>query len=161
DRFGYGSIGSPGTAAGAITAAAASKTDVIADFSSAAPTPLSLQLKPDVTAPGVAIVSSVPRRESLWTSFNGTSMASPHVAGAAALLRQRHPAWTVAQIKSALVLTGDPVYSDAAHRTEVTAAREGGGMLDLVRADTPLVFAAPTNLSFGLLRLGASAERTV
>ena len=66
-------------------------------------------MKPDVSAPGVDITSSVPPREGTWASFSGTSMASPHVAGAAALLLQRHPDWTVAQVKSALVLTGKPV----------------------------------------------------
>ena len=75
----------------------------------AGPTPISLELKPDVSAPGVDITSSVPPREGTWASFSGTSMAAPHVAGGAALLTQRHPDWTVAQLKSALVLTGKPV----------------------------------------------------
>ena len=66
-------------------------------------------MKPDVSAPGVDITSSVPPHAGTWASFSGTSMASPHVAGAVALLRQRHPDWTVAQVKSALVLTGKPV----------------------------------------------------
>ena len=95
----------PGSAPQAITAAAVDDgTEArrrIASFSSGGPTPVSLQLKPDVTAPGVDILSSVPRATA-WDVFSGTSMASPHVAGAAALLRQRHPTWTVAQIKSAL-----------------------------------------------------------
>ena len=58
--FGYGSISSPGNAPSAITVAAVTTTDVIASFSSAGPTPVSLKLKPDVTAPGVAILSSLP-----------------------------------------------------------------------------------------------------
>jgi hypothetical protein len=149
--LGYGSIDSPGSAAGAITAAAATKSRVIADFSSGGPTPYSLRLKPDVTAPGVSILSSVPRRYGTWREFDGTSMAAPHVAGAAALLRQRHPGWTVAQIKSALVLTGNRV---AAHRGEARPTREGGGMIWLPRADQPLVFASPSSASFGYLRRG-------
>ena len=79
-------------------------------------------------------------------------MSAPHVAGAAALLRQRHPTWTPAQIKSALVLTGDPVHNGGT--AEVNPLREGGGRINLVRADQPLVFASPTNISFGLLKPG-------
>ena len=156
--WGKGSISSPGTAAKAITAAAVSKQLAVASFSSAGPTPISLQLKPDVSAPGVDITSSVPPREGTWTSFSGTSMAAPHVAGGAALLRQRHPSWSVAQIKSALVLTGKPVF---AGRAEAPTTQEGGGLIDLVAASDPLLFAAPTDLSFGLLRSGASESRTV
>ena len=80
---------------------------MIASFSSGGPTPVSLELKPDVTAPGANILSSVPAHDGSWRFFDGTSMASPHVAGAAAVLLQRHPGWTVAQIKSALVSTGN------------------------------------------------------
>jgi hypothetical protein len=86
-------------------------------------------------------------------------MATPHIAGAAALLKQRHPTWTVAQLKSALVQTGDPVRGPSG--AEALAIREGGGLADLVKADNPLVFAAPTGLSFGELRPQASASRTV
>ena len=130
----------------------------IAGFSSSGPTPLSLRLKPDVTAPGVGIFSSVPRRDGTWDSFDGTSMAAPHVAGAAAVLRQRHPAWTPAQIKSALALTGTPVTGE---NGVVPTTRQGGGMIDLEAADNPLVFAAPSGLSFGLLQRGRSVSRSV
>jgi subtilisin family serine protease len=159
EDFGGGSISSPGSASGAITAAAVTKSDVIAPFSSAGPTPVSLAMKPDVSAPGVSILSSVPPRVGLWSSFSGTSMAAPHVAGAAALLRQRHPDWTVEQIKSALVLTGKPVLDG--QRGEVPTTREGGGLIDLPKADNPLVFAEPTGISFGLLKVGKQATRTV
>ncbi|MBA3364495.1 MAG: S8 family serine peptidase [Actinobacteria bacterium] len=159
-EFGRGSVGSPGSAAKAITSAAVTKARRIADFSSSGPTPISLQMKPDVSAPGVSILSSIPPPE-LWANFSGTSMAAPHVAGAAAILRQRHPTWTVAQVKSALVLTGDPVYSDAGNTAELPATRQGGGLINLRRADSPLVFADPTSLSFGFLQTGQAATRSV
>jgi subtilisin family serine protease len=159
DDFGNGSVSSPGSAAKAITAAAVSKQLAVASFSSGGPTPLSLEMKPDVTAPGVDITSSVPAHEGTWASFSGTSMASPHVAGAAALLRQRHPDWTVAQIKSALVLTGTPVHVSGT--AEAPTTREGGGLIDVPAANAPLIFAEPTDLSFGLLRSGTVTTRTV
>ena len=162
-ELGFGSITSPGNAAKAISVAASSgghgspDVDNIADFSSAGPTPYSLTFKPDVTAPGRSVASAAPGGGFVESS--GTSMSAPHVAGGAALLRQRHPTWTPAQIKSALVLTGDPVHNGGT--AEINPLREGGGRIDLVRADQPLVFASPTNVSFGLLRPGATAQRTV
>ncbi|HVC88376.1 MAG TPA: S8 family serine peptidase [Gaiellaceae bacterium] len=157
DQFGYGSVSSPGNAPDAITVAAVDSRDVVADFSSAGPTPVSLQMKPDVSAPGVEVLSSLPR--GVFQTLSGTSMATPHVAGAAALLQERHPGWTVAQIKSALEQTGDPVMSTTG--AEVPSTREGGGLINLVRADNPLIFAAPTSLSFGQLAPAAIAARTV
>jgi subtilisin family serine protease len=152
DSVGPGSIGSPSSAQKAISVAAASKNSVIAPFSSGGPAPISLLLKPDVTAPGVAILSSIPAHDGSWGYLDGTSMASPHVAGAAAVLRQRHPGWRVAQVKSALVSTGNPVVG--AGKREVSPTREGGGMIWLPRADQPLLFTRPTSLSFGLVRRG-------
>ncbi len=162
-ELGFGSITSPGNAAKAISVAASSgghgspDVDNIADFSSAGPTPYSLIFKPDVTAPGEDVASAAPGGG--YVESSGTSMSAPHVAGAAALLRQRHPTWTPAQIKSALVLTGDPIHNGGA--AEVNPLREGGGRIDLVRADQPVVFASPANISFGLLKPGASVQRTV
>jgi len=153
-EFGPGSITSPASSARSISVAAEDKHGpTIADFSSGGPTPLSLRMKPDVTAPGVSVLSSVPRREGVWALFSGTSMAAPHVAGAAALLRQRHRGWTVEQLKSALVQTGNPVYLGTP-RQEARATREGGGTVNLVRADSPRLFASPTSLSFGFVAPG-------
>ncbi len=158
--LGAGSISSPGTSERAITVAAETEPDrTIAGFSSGGPTPLSLRMKPDVTAPGVDVLSSVPRRVGTWQFFSGTSMATPHVAGAAALLRQRHRGWTVEQIKASLVLTGGPVYGT--NQAEVTTTREGGGTVNLVRADSPLFFASPTGVSFGFVAPDSSATRTI
>ena len=77
EDFGDGSVSSPGSASGAITAAAVTKGDEIAPFSSGGPTPIRSAMKPDVSAPGVSILSSVPPREGTWASFSGTSMAAP------------------------------------------------------------------------------------
>ncbi len=158
---GKGSVDSPGTASKAITVAASTEgengpADVIAGFSSSGPTPISLQLKPDVTAPGVDILSSLPGNQWSNHDWSGTSMASPHVAGAAAVLKQRHPTWTVAQIKSALESTGDPVHP-AGSPAEISTLREGGGRIDLARADDPLIFTDPTGLSFGLVKRGTTS----
>jgi subtilisin family serine protease len=165
DGPGAGGISSPANALEAITVAASSEgddgpADVIADFSSTGPTPVSLEMKPDVTAPGVDILSSLPRDTWSAHDWSGTSMAAPHVAAGAAILKQRHPAWTVAQIKSALATTGDPVHV-AAGTKETGANREGGGRIDLVRADNPLIFVSPTGLSFGLVKRGQTVTRTV
>ncbi len=150
--FGYGSVGSPGSAPAAITAGASTSTNAMAYFSSSGPTPVSLQLKPDVTAPGAAVLSSIPKGQ--WSELSGTSMASPHVAGAAALLLERHPSWTVAQVKSALTQTGAVL--------SAPVPRQGGGLIDLTQADAPLLFASPSSLSFGELHPGGtSVTKTV
>ena len=159
---GLGSIGSPGNAPAAITAAASTvgddgtRPDVVASFSSAGPTPVSLLPKPDVTAPGVDVLSSVP--PNAWQAWDGTSMATPHVSGGAALLLQRHPTWTVEQVKSALASTGDSVHPNGGSG-EVSVLREGGGRIDLARADQPLILTDPTSLGWGLVRRGFASTK--
>ena len=159
---GAGSVSSPGSSARAITVAAV-ETDgsppasTHAEFSSVGPTAISLRQKPDVAAPGVGILSSVPDG---WSSVSGTSMASPHVAGAAALLRHRHPNWSVAQVKSALVQTG--VDAKDGRNRPLGPQFQGGGVIALVRADQPLLFAEPSSVSFGLLTgRGSASEGSV
>jgi hypothetical protein len=157
--FGYGSISSPANAPSAITVAAVTSQDVIASFSSGGPTPVSLQLKPDVSAPGVAVTSSLPRGQGgPFGPLQGTSMASPHVAGGVALLKQQRPNWTVAQIKSALVQTAGPVKDERGR--EVSVLREGGGLINLPRALDPLLFAAPTGVTFAANGGAASVSLT-
>jgi subtilisin family serine protease len=160
--FGAGSVSSPGNSVGAITVGAveiqgSSTKRTFAEFSSVGPTTVSLRLKPDVAAPGVDVLSSI--SGGGWTELSGTSMASPHVAGAAALLRQRHPAWTVAQLKSALVQSG---VDSVDERNRPAGPRfQGGGVVAVQRADRPLLFASPTAVSFGLLTRGQEATSTV
>jgi hypothetical protein len=146
----YGSIDSPANSPRAISVAATTVGGTIADFSSGGPTPVSLRIDPDLSAPGVQILSSVPApggKGSSWAIYDGTSMASPHVAGSALLLKELHPSWTVAQIKSALVQTAQPVHGPGGGG-EVSALREGGGLVDLPAANDPLIFASPTSLTF-------------
>lgn len=155
---GAGSVSSPANSARAITVGAVEIAStppeaVHADFSSVGPTTISLQLKPDVAAPGVGVFSSVPEG---WASFSGTSMAAPHVAGAAALLRQRHPTWTAAQVKSALVQSGTDAVDEQGG--VVGSQFQGGGVVALERADLPLIFAEPTGVSFGLVRPGSAVR---
>lgn len=165
EENGQGSISSPGSAPSAIAVGASSSASSasgrvrIASFSSSGPTPYGLLLKPNVSAPGLEIISSAPKREGLWDIASGTSAAVPHVAGAAALLHQLHPGWTVGQIKSALVLTGTPIRS--AKGRELSPLREGGGRIALQAATEPLVFAAPSSVSFGLIKRGRSVKRAI
>ena len=132
----------------------------IASFSSPGPAAISLALKPDISAPGVDVISSAPAREGGFQTLSGTSMATPAVAGSLALLRLRHPAWTVQQLKSAIVQTARPVLSisgDAATPPNVS----GGGLLDAPLADQVALLARPVALNFGLMRPGERLQRAI
>jgi minor extracellular serine protease Vpr len=133
---------------------------VVATFSSAGPTPFDQQLKPDIAAPGVAILSSVPLSTSNeagdWAIFDGTSMATPAVAGAAALLLQAHPTWSPADVKAALMATAHPAFVDAAGTREASPLTAGAGLVDVSAANAPGVIADPPSLNLGEIRAGAS-----
>src|SRR5262249_16327833 len=90
-----------------INTAPAVKTGT-ASFSSSGPRLPDGHLKPDVTAPGQSIISAAVGTGFDSANFNGTSMATPHITGTAALVRQAHPTWTTAQVKAAIMNTGDP-----------------------------------------------------
>ncbi|MER2599848.1 MAG: S8 family serine peptidase [Caldilineales bacterium] len=106
--------GHMGTIAGANIDLSASNGDIMAGFSSRGPilNTAADVIKPDVTAPGVDILAAyrdvAPDEESPTRNYaivSGTSMSSPHTAGAAVLLKGLHPAWTPAEVKSALMST--------------------------------------------------------
>nr|WP_285554445.1 S8 family serine peptidase [Streptomyces hygroscopicus] len=102
------SISSPGAADAALTVGAVDSADRPAYFTSAGPRPGDNALKPDLSAPGVDILaarSQLVGGSGYYTTMSGTSMATPHVAGVAALLAQEHPDWTGAQLKDALMST--------------------------------------------------------
>ncbi len=106
-------VANPGCISSAVTVGATDDTDAIAWFSNRGPLL-------DVFAPGVGITSSVP--DDAFATFNGTSMAAPHVAGALALLRQHAPNRPIASLVADLQSTGIPVtYTSGA--TGVTTRR--------------------------------------
>ncbi|MFI5976947.1 S8 family serine peptidase [Streptomyces sp. NPDC051452] len=102
------SIGSPGAADSALTVGAVDARDQPAYFTSAGPRFGDNALKPDLCAPGVDILaarSQLVPGSGYYTSMSGTSMATPHIAGVAALLAEEHPDWTGARLKDALLST--------------------------------------------------------
>jgi len=124
--------------------------NILADFSSWGPAAFTHNVKPDVMAPGVDILSSTFAGFEL---YNGTSMASPHVAGAAALLLEAHPGWTPAQVKSAIVNT--------ATDEGFLVWQQGGGLLDVPAAMAAQAFFTPANASFGIFKGNAPANGSV
>lgn len=135
--------------------------DIMAGFSSRGPTMFTYQIKPDLTGPGVNIYSSIPNGG--YAFFQGTSMASPHVAGASAVLRQLNPKWKPEDIKSALSSTAKrPVFAHTNGTTPTTVMNRGAGRMDLSRAGAPGALFSPVNVSFGVVQpTSFTVSRTV
>jgi minor extracellular serine protease Vpr len=137
-------------------------SDTLGDFSSRGPTPLEA-LKPDVAAPGVSIYSAAARTgdesvgvvdSSGFLAISGTSQATPHVAGAAALIKQLNPSFTADQVKSALVNSATvDVFTTPNQTARVGVLDTGGGRVDLARASSVTATLSPASLSFGIRKL--------
>ncbi len=143
------SIGSPGSAEAALTVGAVDRNDALATFSSRGPRVGDGALKPDITAPGVGIVAArgkdaqIGEPGAAHMALSGTSMAAPHVAGAAAILAQQHPGWSPEQIKAALMASAQP-------GAQIPVYGQGAGRVDVARAVTQRVLAQPAGVSFGM-----------
>ena len=137
------------------------RSGIPASFSSAGPTAFHHDLKPDISAPGAQILSStLPEfAGSPFAVFDGTSMATPHIAGSAALLLQLHPTWKPAQVKSALMSTAGAAYGDTARTQEASVLLEGAGLAQLTSANDPRLFTDPESLSFHDLDVTRGAAR--
>lgn len=120
--------------------------DRLANFSSRGPVTHTWAIKPDVVAPGVKIKSTIPDG---YVSLQGTSMASPHVAGAAALVKQAHPDWNPEQVKAALMNTAKPIVDDAGKL--YNPYEQGAGRIQVDKAVKAKVLAYPGSLAFGEL----------
>ncbi|WP_249400045.1 S8 family peptidase [Streptomyces argyrophylli] len=154
---GPSSVSSPGAADAALTVGAVDRDDSLAPFSSRGPRLGDGAVKPDVTAPGVGIVAARASGTTLgdpvdphYVALSGTSMATPHVAGAAALLAQRHPDWDAQQLKDALISTAHTV-----PHTRVT--EQGGGRIDVATALGPVQ--ASGTVTLAPLRTGGPGGR--
>ena len=142
-----------------VTEIVTGRSGVVTSFSAGGPTAFGHALKPDVAAPGGAILSATLRSAtggSPFASFEGTSMSAPHVAGAAALLRQRHRSWSVRQLKSALMSTAGQAWGNTARTQEASALAQGAGLVNVLVADDPKLFTEPASLSFGDLTAGGA-----
>jgi subtilisin family serine protease len=141
-------VGSPASADAALAVGAVDRQDALADFSSRGPRVGDGAVKPDVTAPGVGVVAArskdgyIGAPGEVRVPLDGTSMAAPHVAGAAALLFQQHPDWTPGRVKAALMASAKPTEG-------IGANGQGAGRVDLARAIKQAVLAEQPSLSFG------------
>ncbi|MDX6259955.1 MAG: hypothetical protein QOH84_1643 [Kribbellaceae bacterium] len=144
-------VSTPAAADAALAVASVTKSDTHSEFSSQGPRVGDLSVKPDISAPGSRIVAARAANTPLapfaindsYAELSGTSMAAPHVTGAAALLAQQHPDWKAPELKSALMgssvgLDGQGIYT------------QGAGRVDLAQAIKQEVLAMPSNLNLGL-----------
>lgn len=140
--------------------------DLMAGFSSQGPTDVDFRVKPDVVAPGVNVLSSIPHQfcaaPPCFAFFQGTSMATPHLAGSAAVVKWAHPDWSAAQIRSAIVNTADQGvlknFRTAAPEADVNVT--GAGRENLLSAVNAQVTLDPVSVSFGSVPSGSGQTRT-
>ncbi|GAB3458976.1 S8 family peptidase [Actinophytocola sediminis] len=144
------SIDTPGAADAALTVGAVDRDERLADFSSRGPRWQNGAIKPDITAPGVGIVAAAAANGKIgrpvdgYVALDGTSMATPHVAGAAAILAAAHPDWSAERLKSTLMATAAP-------NPALSVFEQGAGRVDVAAAVTNTVSATPANLFVGLI----------
>ncbi|GAB3430816.1 S8 family serine peptidase [Actinophytocola sediminis] len=152
---GPGTVDSPGVAESALTVGNANANGTPVYNSANGPTRGASRTKPDLTAPGVGIIAARAGGGSAdpYVAMTGTSMAAPHVAGAAALLRQQHPDWNWRDIKNTLMTTADAKVAFPAPNAE------GAGLLDLPDATTETLRYDRSNVDFQFRRWPEGQQR--
>jgi len=127
DGPGAGSVSSPASLPGALAVGAVDEHDEVASFSGRGPSPWG-EIRPHVVAPGVHVRSSTPG--GTYGEGDGTSMATPHVSGIAAMLRSVSPTLTVTSVTHVLTSTAVPLGE------EVPNNDAGWGRVDALAAAT-------------------------
>ncbi len=142
-------------------------SNIMAGFSSQGPTDVDFRVKPDVVAPGVNVLSSIPVNHcaapasSCFAFLSGTSMAAPHLAGSAAVVRSQHQGWSAAEVRSAVVNTArrdalkDFRFAAAVNDVNIV----GAGLENLLAAVNASVAVDPVSLSFNGVPSGSGQTR--
>nr|WP_280770112.1 S8 family serine peptidase [Salipaludibacillus daqingensis] len=128
--------------------------ETVADFSSRGPVYDTWMIKPDVSAPGVDIVSTFPGES--YASLQGTSMSAPHVAGAAALILEKNPDWNTDQVKAALMNTAEPL--EDADGNVYPFNTQGAGSIRVIESLTTETLVTPGSYSFGVFEKNNGKE---
>lgn len=139
-------VSTPATADAALAVGAVDKSDKLAAFSNTGPRLGDGGLKPDITAPGVDITAARGKDSSGTGSYvakSGTSMATPHVTGTAALLAGQYPEWKGDLLKGALMASAEP-------HPGIGVFAQGAGRVNADRATAQAVTAQPPGLGFGM-----------
>lgn len=164
-----GADGAATTIGATLTYLQTGNDDFMAGFSSQGPTEVDFRVKPDVVAPGVSVLSSIPHQfcdalpaVGCFAFFQGTSMATPHLAGSAAVVRGQHPTWTAAQVRSAVVNTADTgVLKSANTGAPVSDVNLiGSGRENLLAAVGAGPAMDPVSVSFGAVPSGSGQTTT-
>ena len=158
------------TLGAALTYVRTANDNLLAGFSSWGPTRVDYRIKPDVVAPGVNVLSSIPLKfcegkgwvdeYGCWAFFQGTSMATPHLAGMAAVVRSAHPTWDAWQVRSAIVNTAkqDGVKKTSGSGVETDVQKVGSGLADLDAAVNADVALSRVSVSFGRVAAGRATQ---
>jgi minor extracellular serine protease Vpr len=122
--------------------------DTIAGFSSQGPRMQDSLIKPEISAPGQQIISALSGMGSEVVAQNGTSMASPHIAGAIALLKHRYPSLNPVQLKS-LLMSSSLRLRDTSNSGFYSISRQGAGRVDIMAALKRSLMVVPAMISLG------------
>jgi minor extracellular serine protease Vpr len=130
--------------------------DTITDFSSQGPRSLDSKIKPEITAPGFQIISAAMAGGNKGVAMNGTSMASPHMAGVMALMKQRYQKLSVLELKNLALNTAKITKDSKGNVYPIT--QQGSGRVQIFEALTSPLLTIPANFSLGETSL-VSAKR--
>src|SRR5713101_4002054 len=148
-------------------------SNVLAGFSSRGPTDVDFRIKPDVTSPGVNVLSSIPGSGTetcvptfpvpCWAFFQGTSMATPHLAGSAAVVLGQHPNWPAWAVRSAVVNTADENVLKTSNGTccDTDVNDVGSGRENLGSAVNASLAFDPVSASFGAVPSGSGQTKSM